>query len=121
VTTTQEFTQPQGSFNDQRIAVGPIVSVPGEQSHTLAFAPDDQPIAVMLDFMNPVWPGWKLCAARWDARLILILAHHAQLDTATRPKIESQGASRFLFAGAGGGSEEAGKAAEHSQRIAEVQ
>jgi hypothetical protein len=42
------------SLDDERIPVGPVMAVPGEQPYALAFAMDDQPIAVMLDLMDPV-------------------------------------------------------------------
>ena len=44
-----------GGLGDHRIARGPIVAAAGEQAHRSAVAPDDQPIAVMLDFIVPSW------------------------------------------------------------------
>ncbi len=48
---------------------------PYEKSALRRLALDDQAVAVVFDLMNPVLPGRNLAAARWDARLILILAH----------------------------------------------
>jgi hypothetical protein len=53
------------------------MSVSGEQPRALAVTMDDQAIAVVLDLVKPVRSGWNLCAARGNARLILILTHHA--------------------------------------------
>jgi hypothetical protein len=47
----------QGGLDDQRIVMGPVVAVPGEQPDPLAVALHDQPIAVMFDFVDPVRPG----------------------------------------------------------------
>jgi hypothetical protein len=41
----------QRGFDDQGIAGGPIVAVPGEQPHALALALADQALAVMFDFV----------------------------------------------------------------------
>ena len=40
-------------------AFGPVVTVAREQPHALALALDDQAIAVLFDFVKPVWPGRK--------------------------------------------------------------
>jgi hypothetical protein len=44
----------QCGLNDARIAIGPVVAVAGEQPHALVLALNDQAIAVMLDFVDPV-------------------------------------------------------------------
>ena len=46
----------QRGLGDQRISAAPVVAVPGEQPHALAVALNDQPIAVMLDFVDPFRP-----------------------------------------------------------------
>jgi hypothetical protein len=46
----------QRGFDDSGIPIAPIVAVAGEQAHALALALDDQAIAVMFDFMEPVLP-----------------------------------------------------------------
>ena len=46
----------QCGLGDQRIASAPVVAVPGEQPNAVAVARDDQPVAVMLDFVNPFRP-----------------------------------------------------------------
>jgi CheY-like chemotaxis protein len=53
---------------DPNILHDPIVAPPGDQAHAAGTPPDDQPIAVMLDFVNPLVPGacaqWSGCRAR---------------------------------------------------------
>ena len=44
-----------------------IEAVAGEQPHALALALDDQPVAVVLDFVNPVFRVRHLGAARRNA------------------------------------------------------
>jgi hypothetical protein len=41
----------QRGLGDERIPARPVVAVAGEQPHALALALDDQPIAVVLDFV----------------------------------------------------------------------
>jgi hypothetical protein len=45
------------------------MAVAGEQPNRLAVALDDQAVAVVFDFMDPVWAGRDLGPARWDAPL----------------------------------------------------
>jgi hypothetical protein len=59
----------QRRFDDQRIAVGPVVPVEGEQPHALALALDDQPVAVVLDLVDPVRTGRDRRSAGRDAGL----------------------------------------------------
>jgi hypothetical protein len=54
---------------DQRIAVAPVVAAAGEEAHANAAPADDQPIAVVLDFVNPLRPYRDLIGARRDAGL----------------------------------------------------
>ena len=63
-------------LDDQRVSVCPVMAIAGEQPHALAFTLDNQAIAIMLYFVKPIRPGGDFGAACWDARLILILAHH---------------------------------------------
>jgi len=44
------------------------VAVAGEQPHALALALDDQAIAVVFDFVEPVRPGGDFGSAGRDAR-----------------------------------------------------
>ena len=53
---------------DQRIAVAPVVTAAGEQAHANAAPADDQPIAVVLDFVNPLRPYRDLIRAGCKAR-----------------------------------------------------
>ena len=48
------MTGSAGQLDDQGIAIGPVVAVAGEQPHALAVALDDQAVAVVFDFMDPV-------------------------------------------------------------------
>jgi hypothetical protein len=49
-----------GGGRDRRIAVGPVIASPGEQAHRGAVPAHDQPVAVVLDLMNPVGAGRRL-------------------------------------------------------------
>ena len=49
-----------GSVCDSREAVRPIMTPAREAAHPLAVAPYHQTIAIVLDLMNPVRPGWWL-------------------------------------------------------------
>ena len=46
--------QTGGSGRDQRIAIGPIVAAAREQPHAVALLANDQPVAIVLDFVNPL-------------------------------------------------------------------
>ena len=52
-----------GSVNDGREAVGPVMAVAGEAADAGAVPANHQPIAVMLDFVNPERAG------RWSRHL----------------------------------------------------
>jgi hypothetical protein len=54
---------------DPAEAVRPIEPAAGEQTHPTALAPDDHPIAVVLDFMNPLRPFRRLRPACGQAGL----------------------------------------------------
>src|SRR4051812_41079532 len=54
----------QSRLDDDGVAVGPVVAVPGEPPNALAVALDDQSVAIMLDFMEPVRTGGNGGAAR---------------------------------------------------------
>ena len=43
----------QCRLGDQRIAVAPVVAIAREQPHALVLALDNQPVAVVLDLVNP--------------------------------------------------------------------
>jgi hypothetical protein len=51
------------SVNDACEAVGPIMTVAGEAADPRPIPAHHQPIAVVLDFVNPQWAG------RWPGRL----------------------------------------------------
>ena len=53
----------------KRVAGGPVMPVPGQQpdADRQGIASGHQPIAVMLDLMHPVRPGWRSLARRWQA------------------------------------------------------
>jgi hypothetical protein len=47
-------SDPARRIHNQRIAACPVVTVTGEQPDPVAIARDDQPEAVLLDFVDPV-------------------------------------------------------------------
>ena len=49
-----------GGFDNGREAVGPVVAVPGEAADAQAIPAHHQPIAVVLDFVNPQRAGRRL-------------------------------------------------------------
>ena len=73
---------PRG-LNDQRVPIAPAIPVASEQPHALALALDDQAIAVMLDFVDPIRPGRNLGSACRDAGFERNITH--------RPDIGIQG------------------------------
>jgi hypothetical protein len=49
------------SRGDQRIARGEIVAVPGQEANTGRASAHQQPEPIVLNFMDPVWPGrWTI-------------------------------------------------------------
>ena len=66
--------------NDGREAVGPVMAVAGEQPDALAVALNDQAIAVMFDFVDPLGPVRNLCPAGWNAGLKCRFRHTGYLD-----------------------------------------
>ena len=40
-------------LNDQRISIGPVIAVAREQAHALTVALNDQPVTVVLNFVDP--------------------------------------------------------------------
>ena len=71
------LADPESGLRDEGVTVRPIIAAPREQPHALAFTLDDQAKTVVLDLVKEIRSGWDFSAARWEARLILILAHHA--------------------------------------------
>src|SRR5262249_39151853 len=65
----QEGTHPQraGSLGDQRVPVGPVVPVAGEQPDAGDVAPDHHAESVVLDLVNPAGAGWRAVGAGWQA------------------------------------------------------
>jgi len=43
-------------LNDQRVAIGPVVAVAGEEPDALSFTLNDQPVAVHIHFVQPFRP-----------------------------------------------------------------
>jgi hypothetical protein len=58
-------------LDNQGVAGGPIMTVAGQQPNPdrQGIASGHQPVAVMLDFVHPARPGWRLLARGWQARL----------------------------------------------------
>ena len=46
--------EPAHRLNDPAKSVCPVCAPPREQANSLSLSPDDQPVAVMLDLVNPV-------------------------------------------------------------------
>jgi len=56
-------------LDNQGVAGGPIMTVAGQQPNPdrQGIASGHQPIAIVLDFVNPVRPGWRSLARGWQA------------------------------------------------------
>ena len=61
----------QRGLGDQREPIGPVVPVAGPQPNTLAFALHDHPVAVVLDFVEPLRTIRNLGPAARNARFKL--------------------------------------------------
>jgi hypothetical protein len=60
--------EPGHGLDDQREAMAPVVPAPRVGPHAIAITPDDQPISVVLDLMDPLRPGWHSLLWRGKAR-----------------------------------------------------
>jgi hypothetical protein len=69
----------QRRLDDQRISIRPVMAIVREQPDALVILLDDQPIAVMLDFVNPVGASRNASGAGRDAGLVLSRAVGGQL------------------------------------------
>ena len=58
-----------GGANDRWIAVAPIMSIPTKDTHLAALNHYLGAIAIVLDFVNPVLPLWRLID--WGSKLRL--------------------------------------------------
>src|ERR1700686_5874439 len=56
------------SFPDAWIALGPVVAAAGEQAPPAGALARDEPVAVVLDFVNPLRAHWRLRGLGRDAR-----------------------------------------------------
>ena len=52
---------------NQRVTLGSVVSTPGEQAHAIAVTAGDQPVAIVLDLVNPLRADRRLGRKRRDA------------------------------------------------------
>jgi hypothetical protein len=57
-----------GGVNDRREAIRPVMAVACEAADALAIPAHNQPVAIMLDFMNPERAGWWSRHLRRQAR-----------------------------------------------------
>jgi hypothetical protein len=57
----------QRGLDDVRVPAAPVVAVAGPQPHGLALPLNDQPVAIVLDLVQPIGAGWNLGASRGDA------------------------------------------------------
>ena len=55
-------------LDNPRIAVRPIVSVAGEKAHPIVANMNLEPVAVMLDFMNPAGAGRRPLGNAWAGK-----------------------------------------------------
>lgn len=76
------------ALDDPRIAVGPVMAVPGEQPDPGVVADHDHPEAVVFDLMEPVGTGGHRFPARRECGLIKTFGH-GELDRRRRSKCES--------------------------------
>ena len=51
---------PKSGFCDQRKTAALVMAVASEKAHPLALTQDNQAIAIVLDFMDPVGAAWNL-------------------------------------------------------------
>ena len=72
----------KGRRGDQRIFIAPIMPVSGPQPDPLAVALDDQTIAVVLDFVNPVCASRNFSSPGWDAWFEGTGTHGAEIGEA---------------------------------------
>ena len=56
-------------LDHQRKAVGPVIAPPGDQPDANGIATRHEPVAVVLDLVNPVGAGRGLVGGGWQARL----------------------------------------------------
>ena len=56
-------------LDNQGVAGEPVIAIACEQPNPdrQGIASGHQPVAVMLDFVHPARPGWRLLARRWQA------------------------------------------------------
>jgi hypothetical protein len=60
--------EPGYGLDDPRKAMAPVVAAPCVEPDAIAIPPDDQPISVVLDLMDPLRPGWHSLLWRGKAR-----------------------------------------------------
>ena len=54
-------------LDHERVAVRPVVAPAGDQPDAHGIAPGHQPVAVVLDLVNPVGAGRGLVGGGWEA------------------------------------------------------
>jgi hypothetical protein len=54
-------------FYYEREAVGPVIAAPGQKTDAHGIAPGHEPVAVVLDFVNPIRARRRLVGGRWQA------------------------------------------------------
>jgi len=87
-TTAQSLERAQ-RFGDERKALRPVVSVAGEQPHSRGPTPNEEPEAIMLDFVNPIAAGRRALDGARQAGLAEIgkgtqTPQHARYKSSTR-------------------------------------
>jgi hypothetical protein len=81
----------QRGLYDQRITVGLVVAVAREQPHVVAFALNNQAIAVVLDFVNPVWTAGNLFGCGRKAGLEHSFSHAEKIGEKLRARSHRDG------------------------------
>src|SRR5262245_14796092 len=56
-------------LNNARVALRPVGAIHREQTHPTITHMDLLSIAVMLQFVRPAWPSWRLLGDDWLARM----------------------------------------------------
>ena len=77
--------EPVNGLDDERIARCPIVSVPRQQAYANGIPARHEPVAVVLDFVNPVRAGRRSVGWGWEAGFDKTGGHLAQYISLGRP------------------------------------
>lgn len=82
---------PQRGLDDQRVAVGPVVAVAGDQPDALAVMLNYQAVAIVLDFVKPFRADRNLGSECRDAWLERSFWHAAEIVAEARNGSQENG------------------------------